>query len=189
MLRSFVPQSNSSLRKLFVALALLLTLGVPATSTARGGPHVRVLDPELKLLLEHGMVKSPTLRALVREVEATPILVFAECAARLPSGVGARLNFVTAVGDLRFVRVGVDCSLTHRWQIALLAHEMQHALEVGSHHDVVDVEAMESLYEDIGFRTLSEGTSRHFESKAAMAAQRAVDHELGGHVERQSNTD
>jgi len=189
LVRSLVPQSDSSLRKFLAALTLLLTLAVPAPSSARGGTHVRLFDPNLKLLLERGSVQSPTLRALIREVEATPILVFAECAVRLPSGVGARLNFVTTVRDVRYVRVGVDCSLTQRWQIALLAHEMQHALEVGQHPDVVDVEDMESLYEDIGFRTPRDGTLRHFESNAAIAVQRAVDHELGGHVERQSNTD
>ena len=150
---------------------------------------MRVVDPDLKLLLERGTAQSPTLRALVRQVEATPILVFVECAARLPSGVGARMNFITSVTDLRYVRIGVDCSLTHRWQIALLAHELQHALEVGSHPDVVDVEDMESLYEDIGFRTPRDGTFRHFESNAAIAVPRAVDHELGGHVTRGSNTD
>ena len=189
-MRLLVPQSNRPLRKsFFAALTLLLTLAVPAPSSARGGTHIRVLDPNLKLLLERGIVQSPTLRALIREVEATPILVFAECAVRLPSGVGARLNFITTVRALRYVRVGVDCSLTQRWQIALLAHEMQHALEVGKHPDVVDVEDMESLYEDIGFRTPRDGTFRHFESNAAIAVQQAVNQELGAHLTRESNTD
>jgi hypothetical protein len=140
---------------------------------------VRVIDRDLKALLERGAMHSPTLTALVAEVEATALLVFVECSFRLPSGLGARTNFVTSVGDTRFVRVAVDCSLTSRWQISLLAHELQHALEIGRHPEVHSVDAMELLYESIGFPTVRDGSTRHFETAAAIAVQRAVNQELG----------
>jgi hypothetical protein len=47
----------------------------------------------------------------------------------MPTYVGARLNFVTSVNGLRYVRVDIDCTLSQRRQIALLAHELQHALD------------------------------------------------------------
>jgi hypothetical protein len=43
----------------------------------------------------------------------------------------------------------------------------------------VDVEAMESLYETIGYPTARDGAIRHFETEAAIAVQRAVNEELG----------
>jgi hypothetical protein len=159
---------------------LLLTLVVPHAAAAQTAPHMRVLDRDLKALLERGVTQSPTLNALVAEIEATPLLVFVECGIRLPSGVGARTNFVTSVGETRLVRVAVDCSLTHRWQVSLLAHEIQHALEIGRRPEVLDVDAMESLYESIGFPTVRDGSTRHFETEAAIAVQRAVNEELGG---------
>jgi hypothetical protein len=125
------------------------------------------------------MEQSPTLRALVRKIEATPILVFAECQLRLPSGVSGRLNFVTSVNDMCYVRVAVDCTMTPRWQTAVLAHEIQHALEVGRRPDVMDVKAMESLYEDIGFPTIRGGPDRHFKTAAATAVQHAEYEEMG----------
>jgi hypothetical protein len=151
-----------------------------AQSATAQTPHLRVLDRDLKALLEHGVTQSPTLDKLVAEVEATPLLVFVECNLRLPSGVGARTNFVTSVGDTRLLRVGVDCGLTNRWQVSLFAHELQHVLEIGRHRQVSDVEAMESLYENIGFLTIRSAASRHFETDAAIAVQRAVHQELGG---------
>jgi hypothetical protein len=83
------------------------------------------------------------------------------------------------VGDTRLLRIAVDCSLTNRWQVSLLAHELQHALEIGRHRQVMDIVAMESLYESIGFPTSRDGTTRHFETEAAIVVQRAVNDELG----------
>jgi hypothetical protein len=171
-------------RKLCVALVLLLTLALSRESSAQVDQHLRALDQPLRALLERGSAQSPTLRGLLAEVEATPLLVFVECAIRLPSGVGGRMNFVTSVDGMRFVRIAVDCALTERWQIILLAHEIQHALEIGRRPDVDDVEAMELLYEEIGFPTVRDGQTRHFETEEAMVVQRAVDRELDGRSER-----
>ena len=71
------------------------------------------------------------------------------------------------------------CSLTNRWQVSLLAHELQHALEIGRRPEVHNVDAMELLYESIGFPTVRDGSNRHFETEAAIAVQRAVNEELG----------
>ena len=162
-----------------VLILLLFTLLAPHRSYAQSAPHVRFLDPVLKELFDDGMQQSPTLRALVEKVEAAPILVFIEGDIRMPAYIGARLNFVTSVNGLRYVRVDMDCTLSPRRQIALLAHELQHALEIGERTDILDVEAMESLYEDIGFQSFDSGSHKSFETEAAMAVQRAVDDEMG----------
>ena len=76
-----------------VVLSLVLfTLAAPPRSYAQSSPHIRVLDPILKELLDHGVQQSPTLRALVDKVEAAPILVFIEGDIRMPIYVGARLK-------------------------------------------------------------------------------------------------
>jgi hypothetical protein len=157
-----------------------MTLVFPTASTAQSSPHLRVLDQPLKTLLDRGAAQSPTLRGLLVEVEATPVLIFVECAVKLPSGVGGRMNFVTSVNRMRFVRVAIDCSLTERWQTTLMAHEIQHALEIGRRPEVDDVEAMEELYEEIGIPTVRDRAHRHFETAEAMAVQRAVEQELEG---------
>lgn len=162
-----------------VLILLLITLAAPHRSYAQGAPHIRFLDPVLKELFDHGMHQSPTLRALVEKVEAAPILVFIEGDIRMPSFVGARLNFVTSVNGLRYVRVDIDCTLSPRRQIALLAHELQHALEIGERTDILDADGMESLYEEIGFQSNDNGAHKSYETEAAKAIQRAVDDELG----------
>jgi len=162
------------------ALAVLLIVVVPHGSSAEPLPRIRILDPVLKSLFEHGTTQSPTLRALVEKVEAASILVFVEGGIQMPDRIGARLNFVTSINGVRYVRVDIDCTLPPRRQVALLAHELQHALEIADRSDIQDVEAMESLYEDIGFQTFEHGRHKSFETEAARAAQEAVDEELGG---------
>jgi len=90
------------------------------------------------------------------------------------------LNFVTSVHGMRYVRVDIDCTLSPRRQIALLAHELQHALEIGERTDIHDAEGMELLYEEIGFQSFENGSHRSYETDAAKAIQRAVEDELGG---------
>ena len=105
-----------------VLTLILFTLAAPHRSYAQHSPRIRVLDPILKELFDHAIGQSPTFRALVEKVEATPVLVFVEADIRMPPRIGARLSFVTSVNGLRYVRVHVDCTLSPRRQIALLAH-------------------------------------------------------------------
>lgn len=160
-------------------ILVLITVAVPYRSYAQSSPHVRFLDSVLKGLFDQGLQQSPTLRALVDKVEAAPILVFIEGDIRMPAHLGARLNFVTSVNGMRYVRVDIDCTLSPRRQIALLAHELQHALEIGERTDILDAEGMESLYEEIGFNSSENGSHKSYETEAAKAIQRAVDDELG----------
>jgi UDP-N-acetylglucosamine enolpyruvyl transferase len=98
----------------------------------------------------------------------------------MPERLGAQLKFVTSVNDVRYVRVDINVMLASRRQIALLAHELQHALEIAERPDITDVDAMESLFEDIGFQSFENGRHRSYETDAALDVQEAVEHELGG---------
>lgn len=158
-------------------LVALLHL-VPSDAAAQGDPHLRVTDRGLKALLEAGVERSPTLAALIADVEAASIVAYIECDMRLPSRILARLNLITSIGGIRYVRIAVDCAIGARRQMALLAHEIKHALEIAERRDIEDAEAMESFYEDVGFQTTVEGTHRNYETDAAIAVQRQVENEI-----------
>src|SRR5262245_4413476 len=166
------------------SLVLLLIFVLPYSVSAETAPRVRVLDAHLKSLLDHGLMRSPTLRALVDKVEASSILVFVDGDMRMPERLGAQLNFVTSVNAVRYVRVEINVMLAPRRQIALLAHELQHALEIAGRPEIQDIEAMESFYEDIGFQSYDDGRHRGFETEAALEMQEAVERDLGGRAPR-----
>jgi hypothetical protein len=161
----------------FAMTAVLCLLHAPVNAET---PHVRIIDRELRTLFEVGLAQSPTLDALVSELNTASILLFADCGMRMPARIGAQLNLLTSVGDTRYVRVTVDCTLQHRRQITLLAHEIQHALEIGGRPDILDEDDMESLYEEIGYTTLKDSTHTRLETAAAIRVQNRVDVELGG---------
>ncbi len=75
------------------------------------------------------------------------------------------LTFVAAGHGTRWLRITIDAGNHEVQQAAWLAHELQHALEVGGAPEVRDVEALRALFERIG-TNLGGG---QFETDAATA--------------------
>ncbi len=180
------PSSTHSLRQRFVPAArtilitALLLTGAGTASADGASPHIRIRDRILRSLLDHGLAHSSTLNTLVAQIEESDVLVFVDCNLFLPSGVAARLTLVTSVGTMRYVRVEVRCSLQPRLQLAMLAHEFQHAVEVADTPAITDNDSMANFYEGIGFQTFTDGTHKAFETAAAIAMQKRVDEEVWG---------
>lgn len=141
---------------------------------AQTDSHVRILDPGLHARFDLGLRLSPTLRGLVAELDAAPILVFVSCAPFLPSPVGARLNLITSVNTMRYVRVEVNCTFGDRNQIAMLAHELHHAWEIAGRADILDEDSMESYFEAYGRPSYFDGQHSSYETGAAIATQKRV---------------
>ncbi len=129
-------------------------------------------------LLERGVSGSPTFHALVTKLSAAPVVIYVNCDWSPPLRVSARLTFISSAGGWRYMKVRIDCQITQRRQLAMLAHELQHALEVANTPDVVDAASMEGLYRDIGFETYQTDRGLLFETEAALQMQRRVDQEL-----------
>lgn len=167
-------RTRLALATTIVALALLPPFNAFAEST----PHVRVFDRELKARLDEGIRRSPTLAALVDELDKAAVLVFVDCRLQLPSRVGARVQLATSINGVRYIRVDVSCFLPDAAKITLLAHEFQHALEIAGRSDIVDSDSMESYFQDIGFQTYFDGNHKAYETEAAIAIQERVRAEL-----------
>ena len=62
-----------------------------------------------------------------------------------------RLTFISAVGGYRYVHVRVARLAAADVQIALIGHELQHAVEIADAPDVVDRPSLAREYQRIGF--------------------------------------
>ena len=155
-------------------VAVVALLQLPSTAGAQPASRIRVLDGGLKTRLESGAKLSPTLRTLIAQIEVASVLVFVDCGVRMPARTGARLNFITSVNGLRYVRVEIDCSLSDRPLIALLAHELQHAWEVGNRDDILDEDSMQLYYQEFGFQSHYDGYHTSYETQAAVDIQNRV---------------
>jgi hypothetical protein len=161
---------------LSVALALLLVsqTGFPARhdasapTTDRTRPRVRPLDDPARTIVSIGERSSATVEQLLAALERSDVVVYVQTAARL--GAPGVLTFVAHGEPLTYVLIRVELDQSPRDRIAMLAHELTHALEVAEAQPPIRSEAdLVALYRTVGFRGRS---ARDFESARARANER-----------------
>ena len=162
-----------------VALALLFAARAARLDASERTSHVRVLDGGLRTLIADALSQSDTFRNLVARLDAEPIRVFVRCEPFLARGVSAAgLNFVASAPGVRYVGVFIRCGMPSRVQLPLIAHELQHALEVAGSPDIVDAASLAAHYQGVGFETFNDGHQRAWETDAARAVQYRVEQEV-----------
>jgi hypothetical protein len=160
----------------------LIFLNILAAAPALGqtgpvGPHVRTDDPTLRKLISRGLTESPTFKEIVCQIDQVNGLVHvvaSQCGSL--SGLAACLDHDVHVrGGIRYLRINMLPGEPETRQLPLLAHELQHALEVLSDESATSQESVARLYERIGVRRPGVG---NFETDAALRVQKAVAREL-----------
>jgi hypothetical protein len=137
------------------------------------------MTDKCRSLVQEGASQSAYLRALLDELERTDVIVHLVVLVGPQSGgiekAPAWLSFTVATDKSRYLRATLDTWQAGYWDsIPLLAHELQHALEVARAPEVRDASTFERLYQRIGWGT---GASA-FETAEARATTRAVRAEL-----------
>jgi hypothetical protein len=166
-----------------LALVILLSYAAAGTAAAESlsSPHtrrVRTLDAHLHALLEQGLRESPTLRALAARLEQSDVIVYLIADICAPPGIAGRLTFLSATGGVRYVVVRLRSLGSSLQEVAVLAHELQHAVEIADHASIVDAGALAREYLRIGHvnRAMPAGTA--FDTRAAIDVGYQVHREL-----------
>ena len=147
------------------------------SSSTAPAQNVRSVDRDGRIaeLLREGMAMSATLRGLVAALEASDVIVHVSFA-HSPALNGYLTHQLTAAGSHRYLRVVLKARLSNRESIPVLAHELQHALEVARSPEVRDSEAMRELFRRIGTPALNSALVH--ETEEALRVQRQVRAEL-----------
>ncbi len=166
---------RATLVSVFLALS---TSAASAASPVRLGAtdHVRPLGAPAAVLLAEATDRSPVVRQLLEELAHTDLVVYVENPMETSGhSAPAHLAFLSAGGGTRYLLVRVARWGVAPWeQIARLAHELQHAIEIARAPDVRDTAGMAALYRRIGWEA---GRGR-FESEEALATGNLVRREL-----------
>jgi hypothetical protein len=168
----------------FVCAVLLLLVATPSIAHAADpsgdglGGHLRTTDDRLRRLLQLGTRTSPTLRALVRRLIDSDVIVYLWCDRAETAPSDGRLTFVSAAGGYRYVVVRVVRFHSRERQIALMAHELRHAIEIADAPHVVDLESLEREYRRIGYVSGAQTGRLMFDTRAAVDAGVQVINEL-----------
>lgn len=167
-------------RPFLLLLVLIATIAFPATAVASDGalpfPHIRSPEPQMRALIEDAIDSSPTVRALVARITASDVVVFVACEHDPNVKASGRLNFMTAAGGVRYVVIRLKPK-RRAAAIAMLAHELQHAMEIADAPAIVDDESLAREYARIGYRSHS-AHGLAFDTKAAVDVGRRVVEEL-----------
>ena len=163
------------MRTALTLFALLITI-VPCAADPRDPhPQIRGTSRNETRLIQEVLARSTTARGLAAEIEGTDLIVYVQYSAEQPVG-RAVTRLAAATPEHRYLRVimGPTTHATERG--ALLAHELQHAVEIGRDPGVRDENGMRRLFAEIG-------EDRHarfaFETTAAREIGARVLRELG----------
>lgn len=158
-------------RRLLVVLALACAVPAMPLTALTGLPPSERLRPQsafVAALLDEALARSPTTRALVERVRAGDVIVYVETGRQLDSSLSACVTWMNAGPDARFLRVTLRLGMRRPDAVAMLAHELQHVVEVIDHPEVRSREGLIALYRAIGHRTSYDNA--HWDTVAAVRA-------------------
>jgi len=142
--------------------------------------HVRAQDPMLAHLLAAGYHSSPTLQHIIDRLERFDVIVHVVAGPfQWRRGAGA-MQFVTHAGGIRYLRITLSGQMSSSATIGLLAHELQHALEVALEPSVVDTVTLAALYRRIGDERGTGRQAVRYDTEGARETGRYVLLELRG---------
>lgn len=137
--------------------------------------HVRGSDPLVRAWIANGAAESRTLRGLLAKLAASDIIVHLELVDRIASGGVGQLFFVTTAPTVRYLRIEIVRAGSGADTIALIAHELQHAVEIAGEPRVRDSASMSTFY--LGMRDNAAGPG-HYDSAAARMTESIVRNEV-----------
>lgn len=133
------------------------------------------MAPWIVTALDVGLRESPTMARLVDAVEASPVIVHIQGADGERRGWDGRIQFVASSASWLYVRVEVRRHAPPT-TAALIAHELQHALEMVA-AGVRTAAEFDELYRRIGVRNPS--NDELYDTPAAVAAGERTLREIG----------
>jgi hypothetical protein len=155
--RKFAPGSRVSLRRREYGHhprgAGLVSRTLPVPQHIPPHHNIRTERPDLRRLIEDGIARSRTLAAIVAALHPSDVVVYIESRIRMPSRVqGFLAHRVTTIGDRRGLRIIVSAALSGDQLLSVIAHELQHALEVAAVPTIRSDEALRAFFQAMSTR-------------------------------------
>jgi hypothetical protein len=138
--------------------------------------HVRTTEARILAIVEQGVARSATFRRLVRTLDESDVIVYIEPKFDRGALAGYLAHRVVVAGPMRYIKIALNMRGGDERLIALVAHELQHAVEVAEASEVRDSESMVRLFARSTIPFVCSGSC--FETQAALDVQEAVLAEL-----------
>jgi hypothetical protein len=133
-----------------VMLMTIAMAGGRNVNAQTGSTRVRPENAEIRSLIDRGMERSATFRALNTGLENSNVIVYVRFS-RCSGGVPACLFWASADTVTRRLLIKIDRFGRSPDELtALLAHELQHANEVAADSNITDLASFQKSFASIG---------------------------------------
>ena len=121
--------------------------------------HVRAVGRAMSSVLAEGIRRSETFAQLVLALDQSDVIVYIESGRGMSAAIAGRLFLAARPEGHRYLRIQVTGHPQSDEIIALVGHELRHALEVAEAPEVRDKASLIALYERIGRRVPAHTTT------------------------------
>ena len=142
---------------------------------APGGSRLRPVSTFEAAVIREGLCASATLRGLADRVDASDLTVHVSVRRFPDRRLAGGLRFLAATPTDRVLLIDIAFGLDRYARIAMLGHELQHAVEVAQTAQIRDKEGLRRFYALHGVGGAIEGS---YETDAARQAEVAIRKEL-----------
>lgn len=126
--------------------ALVLASAIAVADRPSSGRHVRSVNERAQSLIEKGVARSATFRHLLDRLDVSDIIVYVVPKHTHPKLSGYLPHRVTVAGPFRYLHVMVDLLGADDRVIGVIAHELQHAVEVADAPEVRSDSSLTRLF-------------------------------------------
>ena len=162
----------------FPMFLLALTLAPARVCAQTLVPHLRPETPGLRSLTTRAAERSPIVHELIDRLDQSSVIVYLRHRVFGPVAVDGQTGLLSASSTHRFLVIELACDRSELTQMATLAHELHHALEIAGEPSVVDVPSLMRFYTRVGSALQPMGVTRTFETQAAADTGARARHEL-----------
>jgi hypothetical protein len=139
--------------------------------------HVRATEPRIAAVIAAGLSQSETFRRLIDVLDRSDVIVYVE-PKLTRQALGAYLAHNVVVGGaFRYLHVAIDVHGANGRIVPLLAHELQHAVEVAQDPAARDAHTVDQLFNRLAIE-FGCGGSACSETQAAKDVEATVVGEL-----------
>jgi hypothetical protein len=157
---------------MFTLMMLTLAIATPDPSAR----HVRATEPKILSMIDAGLSGSQTFRDLIAALDESDVIVYVEAKHTREALGGYLAHNIVAQGHYRYLRIAIDVAGSERRLVSLLAHELQHAVEVAQASDARDPASLERMFSRLAVAFGCGSTC--YETEAARDVEHIVREEL-----------
>jgi hypothetical protein len=123
---------------------MMLALAFTAQNSAER--QVRAVEPRILALIDAGLSRSETFRQLVATLNDSDVVVYIDPKRSHQALGGYMAHTVTVAGRFRYLHIAIDITGAEGRLIPLLAHELQHAVEIARSPDPRDAAGVREAF-------------------------------------------